>query len=160
MKNFDAIVIGAGQAGPGVASSLAGDGKRVALIELAEVGGTCLNHGCKPTKALRASAVVAHQARRAAEYGVQTGEVTVDFPVAIGRVHTIIDELRANLASWVDGLDNVDLIHGTAQLVTDPTGEAHRVTVNGETYTAAEVYLNVGARAAIPRYPASAPSPP
>lgn len=153
MRNFDAIVIGAGQAGPGVASSLAGAGKHVGLIELAEVGGTCLNHGCKPTKALRASAVVAHQARRAADYGVRTGEVTVDFPTAIGRVHRIIEEMRANLASWVDGVANLELIHGTAQLVTDPHAEAHLVTVNGETYTTPEVYLNVGARAGIPPLP-------
>ena len=90
MTAYDAIVIGAGQAGPGVAASLVADGKRVALIEMERAGGTCLNHGCKPTKALRASASVAHQARRAAEYGVGTGEVTVDFPAAIGRVRSII----------------------------------------------------------------------
>ena len=82
MATYDAIVIGAGQPGPGVAGALADEGKRVALIEMDRAGGTCLNHGCKPTKALRASAVVAHQARRAAEYGVHTGEVTVDFPAA------------------------------------------------------------------------------
>ena len=57
MAQYDAIVIGAGQAGPGVAGALAGDGKRVALIEMDRAGGTCLNHGCKPTKALRASAI-------------------------------------------------------------------------------------------------------
>ena len=72
MATYDAIVIGAGQPGPGVAGALADDGKRVALIEMDRAGGTCLNHGCKPTKALRASAAVAHQARRAAEYGVRT----------------------------------------------------------------------------------------
>ena len=122
MTDFDAIVIGAGQAGPGVASSLAAEGKSVALIEMAQPGGTCLNHGCKPTKALRASAVVAHQARRAAEYGVRTGEVSVDFGVAIARVHRIIDEMRGSLQSWLDGLDGLEYIQGQATLVADPTG--------------------------------------
>jgi pyruvate/2-oxoglutarate dehydrogenase complex dihydrolipoamide dehydrogenase (E3) component len=153
VEHVDAIVIGAGQAGPGVASALSSDGKHVVLAEMAEVGGTCLNHGCKPTKALRASAVVAHQARRSADYGVHTGEVTVDFPAAIRRVHTIIDKLRADLAGWVDGLDNVSLVHGTATLVTDPNGEAHRVSVAGQDYVTPMVYLDVGARATIPPLP-------
>ena len=91
MAHYDAIVIGAGQPGPGVAGALADEGKRVALIEMDRAGGTCLNHGCKPTKALRASAAVAHQARRAGAYGVNTGAITVDFPAAMSRMRSIID---------------------------------------------------------------------
>ena len=151
MTAYDAIVIGAGQAGPGVAASLAADGKRVALIEMERAGGTCLNHGCKPTKALRASASVAHQARRAAEYGVGTGEVTVDFPVAIGRVRSIIATMQQSLDDWISGLDGLDYIHGTAKLQSDPAGERHQVTVGDQVHTAPEVYLNVGARASQPR---------
>ena len=150
MTAYDAIVIGAGQAGPGVAASLAADGKRVALIEMERAGGTCLNHGCKPTKALRASASVAHQARRAAEYGVGTGEVTVDFPVAIGRVRSIISTMQQSLDDWISGLDGLDYIHGTAKLRSDPAGERHQVTVGDQVHTAPEVYLNVGARASQP----------
>ena len=123
MVDYDAIVIGAGQAGPGVAGSLAGEGKRVALIEMERAGGTCLNHGCKPTKALRASASVAHQARRAAEYGVNVGEVTVDFGVAINRVRSIISGLQQSLDDWLESIDGLDLLHGTATLVTDPAGQ-------------------------------------
>src|SRR6187200_259328 len=122
MATYDAIVIGAGQPGPGVAGALADEGKRVALIEMDRAGGTCLNHGCKPTKALRASAVVAHQARRAAEYGVHTGEVRVDLAVALSRVHTIIDRQRQDLVDWVEGVDNLTLRHGLARLETDPSG--------------------------------------
>ena len=102
VTELDVIVIGAGQPGPGVAAAKAQQGLRVALIEMEQVGGTCLNHGCKPTKALRASATVAHTARRAPDYGVHTGEVTVDFGAAIGRVHRIIDGMR-------DGLRRLDL---------------------------------------------------
>jgi pyruvate/2-oxoglutarate dehydrogenase complex dihydrolipoamide dehydrogenase (E3) component len=149
----DAIVIGAGQPGPGVAGSLADKGKRDALIEMEEVGGTCLNHGCKPTKALRASAAVAHQVRRAGEYGVRVGEPHVDFPAAMDRVWSIIDELRDSLAEWIDGVDILELIYGTARLVTDPDGVAHRVTIGDRELRAPEVYLNLGARAAVPPVP-------
>ncbi len=152
--SYAAIVIGAGQAGPGVAAALAGsaDG-RVALVEMDQVGGTCLNHGCKPTKALRASAMVAHSARRAAEYGVHTGEVTVDFGFAINRVHQIIEKEVSGLVDYVEGLDGVDLVHGRATLATDPTGAEHVVTVNGRRLTSSQVYLNVGARASVPPIP-------
>jgi pyruvate/2-oxoglutarate dehydrogenase complex dihydrolipoamide dehydrogenase (E3) component len=150
--HYDAIVIGAGQAGPGVAAALAEHG-RVAIVEMARVGGTCLNHGCKPTKALRASAVVAHQARKAAEYGVHTGEVTVDFGFAIARVHRIIEEQVSGLADYIDGVDGLELVHGTATLVTDPTGAEHVVTVDGRRLTTSQVYLNLGARALVPSMP-------
>ncbi len=153
MESYDAIVIGAGQAGPGVAAALAADGGSVALIERDRAGGTCLNHGCKPTKALRASAGIAHQARRAGEYGVHTGTVTVDFGAAIARVRRIIGELQASLDAWVTDLDGVDYILGTATLVADPTGGQHRVNVGDRELVAPKVYLNVGGRAAQPRIP-------
>jgi len=121
----DAIVIGAGQPGPGVAGALVEDGKRVALIEMDRAGGTCLNHGCKPTKALRASASVAHQARRAAAY-VNTSEVTVDFAAAMSRVRSIIDGLRDSLDDWLAGVDGLDLLHGTATVVTDVAANSIR----------------------------------
>jgi pyruvate/2-oxoglutarate dehydrogenase complex dihydrolipoamide dehydrogenase (E3) component len=150
--SYAAIVIGAGQAGPGVAAALAAEG-RVALVEMERVGGTCLNHGCKPTKALRASAVVAHQARRAADYGVHTGEVTVDFGFAIDRVHRIIAEEVSGLEDYIDSVEDLELVHGRATLTTDPTGAEHVVTVDGRRLTSSQVYLNVGARASVPPMP-------
>ena len=150
MSEYDAIVIGAGQAGPGVAAALAGDGQRTLLVEMEQVGGTCLNHGCRPTKALRASAVIAHHARRAAEYGVHTGEVTIDFPVAIQRVHKMIDKMRTDLRDWLIGVQGLDLVTGNATLVGDPAGRAHEVAVGGETHRTGKVYLDVGGRAAVP----------
>ncbi|HEX3199629.1 MAG TPA: FAD-dependent oxidoreductase, partial [Propionibacteriaceae bacterium] len=153
MAHYDAIVIGAGQPGPGVAGALVEDGKRVALIEMDRAGGTCLNHGCKPTKALRASASIAHQARRAAEYGVNTGDVTVDFAAAMTRVRSIIDGMRDSLDDWLAGVDGLDLLHGTATVVTDPAGEQHQVAVDDRHLTAQELYLNLGARATRPALP-------
>jgi len=153
MAHYDAIVIGAGQPGPGVAGALVEDGKRVALIEMDRAGGTCLNHGCKPTKALRASASIAHQARRAAEYGVNIGDVTVDFAAAMTRVRSIIDGMRDSLDDWLAGVDGLDLLHGTATVVTDPAGEQHQVAVDDRHLTAQELYLNLGARATRPALP-------
>ena len=129
------------------------DGKRVALIEMDRAGGTCLNHGCKPTKALRASAAVAHQARRAAEYGVNVGEVTVDFPAAMSRVRSIIDGLRDSLDGWLAGVAGLDQFHGTATVISDPAGQEHRVAINDQQLTAEQLYLNLGARASRPPIP-------
>ncbi|QGN34685.1 mercuric reductase [Microlunatus sp. Gsoil 973] len=152
MDRFDAIVIGAGQAGPGVAGDLAGRHDRVALIELEQVGGTCLNHGCRPTKALRASAQAAYRARRAADYGVHTGEVTVDFPAVMQRMHTMIDGWRSGLHDWLLSLEHLELIIGPAQLHTSGQGP-HRVTVGDRELEAPEIYLDVGARASAPPIP-------
>src|SRR3712207_5989179 len=150
MTSYDAIVIGAGQAGPGVADSLASEGKRTAIIEMERPGGTCLNHGCKPTKALRASATTAHQARRAAVYGVHTGEVTVDFGKASGRVRSIIGDMQASLDDWITSVDGLDYLHGRARLSTHANGDGHEVTLGDQVLTAPDVYLNLGARASFP----------
>ena len=152
MTDYDAVVIGAGQAGPGVAAARAQSGRRVALIEMEQVGGTCLNHGCKPTKALRASGVVAQQARRSAGYGVHTGEVRVDFGQAIGRVHRLIDGMRDSLRTWIDGVENLDLLSGSATLRTSADGP-HRIGIGDQELATDEVYLDVGSRATVPRIP-------
>jgi len=132
---------------------LAADGHRVALIEMDRAGGTCLNHGCKPTKALRASAAVAHQARRAAEYGVNTGEISVDFPAAMARMRSIIDGMRDSLDDWLAGVTGLDQFHGMATVMTDPTGQEHRVIVENQHVTSEQLYLNLGARASRPPIP-------
>lgn len=152
MERFDAIVIGAGQAGPGIAADLAGRRPRVALIELDQVGGTCLNHGCRPTKALRASALAAHRARRAGDFGVSTGEVTVDFGAVMQRMHTMIDNWVSGLRDWLAGLDNLELISGRAELRSSADGN-HQVTVGDRRLEAPEIYLDLGARAAAPPIP-------
>ncbi len=149
MEQFDAIVIGAGQAGPGVAAARAGEGRRTALIELDRVGGTCLNHGCKPTKALRASAVVARHVQRSAEYGVHVEGVHIEFGEAIHRVHTMIDNMRRSLQDWLDGVEGLEQFSGVARLETKQGG-LHLVHLDGVTLSAPEIYLDLGARASVP----------
>ncbi len=148
-ESFDAIVVGAGQAGPGVAYSLAGQGKKVAVIEMAQVGGTCLNHGCRPTKALRASGMAAHRARRAADYGVQTGAVSVDFPAVMQRMHTMIDSMRDSSLQGFADEDNIELIYQQATVRTSQSGP-HEVTIGDRVLSTERLYLDIGARAVVP----------
>ena len=95
MPAFDAIVIGAGQAGPSLAFRLAATGRRVAMVERDAVGGTCVNTGCTPTKTMIASAQVAHYARQAGRWGVRTAEVSVDLPAVVARKDKIVGQWRA-----------------------------------------------------------------
>lgn len=149
MKRYDAIVMGAGQAGPGVAGAFAADGQQVALTEADQLGGTCLNHGCRPTKALRASARIAHLARRAGDYGVRTGDVTVDFTAVMGRMHTMIDDMRAGIQDWLAGEERIDVYGGPSAFDGSSDG-VHRVRVDGQVLGSDRVYIDVGARASVP----------
>ncbi len=148
-QEFDAIVIGAGQAGPALAARLAGTGMKLAVIERARFGGTCVNTGCIPTKTLIASAYVAQQARRAAEYGV-----TIDGPVAVDmkRVKARKDEISgrssSNVEKWMRGLKNVTVFHGHARFES-----ARSVQVNGALLQAERIFVNVGGRALVPPMP-------
>ena len=147
-ETFDDIVIGGGQAGPALAGRLAGAGRRVAVIERRYLGGTCVNTGCRPTKTLIASAKVAAMTRRAAEFGVTTGPVAVDMRAVRARVKAIVLEGRQGLVSWLAELPNVTLIEGHAQFA-GPS----EVVVGGRRLTAERIFLNVGARPAVPELP-------
>ncbi|RBP09064.1 pyruvate/2-oxoglutarate dehydrogenase complex dihydrolipoamide dehydrogenase (E3) component [Roseiarcus fermentans] len=147
-RRFDAVVIGAGQAGPAMAGRFAGAGKSVAVVERERVGGTCVNVGCTPTKTLVASAYAAHLARRAADYGVSAGPVGVDFAAVRARMLAIVGDKRAGLESWLAGMPTCALIRGHARFVAP-----HAVEVGGETLEAEQIFINVGARAAIPDFP-------
>src|SRR3954462_12652964 len=107
----DAAVIGAGQAGPFLAMALAGRGENVVLIEARQLGGTCINNGCTPTKTLRKSARVAHMARRASDFGVRVGTVQVDFAAAMERMQQRVDAARGGLEKWIAGQPKVTLLH-------------------------------------------------
>ncbi|MBU8832617.1 FAD-containing oxidoreductase [Mycolicibacterium goodii] len=147
-RKFDAIVIGAGQAGPPLAGRLTAAGHTVAVIERKFVGGTCVNTGCIPTKTLVASAHAAHLARRGAEYGVGTGEVTVDMAKVKARKDKIMLDDRRGVESWLEGMDGATLIRGHARFV-DP----HTVDVDGELLSAERIFINVGGRAVTPDFP-------
>ncbi|ULN45503.1 FAD-containing oxidoreductase [Mycolicibacterium goodii] len=147
-RTFDAIVIGAGQAGPPLAGRLTAAGQTVAVIERKFVGGTCVNTGCIPTKTLVASAHAAHLARRGAEYGVGTGDITVDMAKVRARKDKIMLDDRHGVESWIEGMDGATLIRGHARFV-DP----HTVEVDGERLSAERVFINVGGRAVTPDFP-------
>jgi len=151
-QSFDAIVIGGGQAGPYLAARLAGAGRRTALIERRHLGGTCVNDGCQPTKTLVASARVAYLARRAADFGVSTGPVSVDMTAVRARKDQVVLASRHGLDSWMEGTENLTLIRGSAAFVSP-----HAVEVNGVVIEGREVFLNTGARPVVPDWARDVP---
>jgi pyruvate/2-oxoglutarate dehydrogenase complex dihydrolipoamide dehydrogenase (E3) component len=148
VQPFDAIIIGAGQAGPPLAGRLTAAGQRVAVIERKHVGGTCVNTGCIPTKTLVASAHAAHLARRGAEYGVGTGPVTVDMAKVKARKDGIMLEDRNGVQDWLDGMDGCTFFKGHARF-EDP----HTIRVGDDLLRGERIYLNVGGRAVVPDIP-------
>lgn len=145
VEQFDAIVVGAGQAGPALSARLSAAGWRVALVERHRFGGTCVNTGCIPTKALVASARVAHLARRAADFGVTIGgEVAVDFAAVMARKDRISGASAAGVERWVRGLEHATVIQGHARLAGP-----QRVRVGERELQAGKIFLDVGGRAAI-----------
>lgn len=113
-EHFDAIVIGAGQGGGPIARALAADGRKTALIEREYAGGTCVNWGCTPTKTMVASGRIAHLANRASDYGVSTGDVSVDMKVVRQRTRDIVTMFREGSRSGIDQTDGLEFIEGEA----------------------------------------------
>jgi pyruvate/2-oxoglutarate dehydrogenase complex dihydrolipoamide dehydrogenase (E3) component len=148
----DAAVIGAGQAGPFLAMALAGRGESVVLIEARQLGGTCINNGCTPTKTLRKSARVAHMARRAAEFGVHVGTVEVDFAAAMERMQQRVDAARGGLEKWIAREPKVTLLHAWGRL-TGKTDEGFTLLAGERPVKARRVFLNTGTRAFHPPIP-------
>ncbi|WP_205910819.1 FAD-containing oxidoreductase [Paroceanicella profunda] len=148
MERFDAIIIGTGQAAPPLAARLSAEGQRVAVIERKLVGGTCVNAGCTPTKALVASARVAEVARRAGAYGVRTAPPEIDMPAVTARLQAIAARSRTGVEAWLDGMAGVTLIRGHARL-----DGPRQVTVGARRLAAPRIFLNVGARPVVPDLP-------
>jgi len=148
-RTFDAIIIGTGQAGPSLAGRLTEAGQTVAIIERKFVGGTCVNTGCMPTKALVASAYAAHLARRGSDYGVMLGgDISIDMKRVKQRSHQVTLNARNNNETWLRGMDRCTFIEGHARLESPNT-----VRIGDEVITAPKIFLNVGGRAAIPDFP-------
>ncbi|ABO57063.1 FAD-containing oxidoreductase [Burkholderia vietnamiensis] len=147
-QHFDAIVIGTGQAGPPLAARLAGAGMKVAIVERGRFGGTCVNTGCIPTKTLIASAYAAHLARRAHEYGVSAGPVSVDMKAVKARKDAIAGRSNHGVEQWVRGLDHTTVLQGHARFE-----QADTVRVGDALLQAERIFINVGGRAQIPPIP-------
>lgn len=151
-RSFDAIVIGGGQAGPFLAARLADAGQTVALIERRFMGGTCVNDGCQPTKTLVASARVAWLARRAKDFGVSTGPVSVDMAAVKARKEKVVLASRQGLDYWMASTPNLTVFRGSAAFVS-PTA----VEVNGEVLEGRQLFLNTGARPVVPDWAKDVP---
>jgi pyruvate/2-oxoglutarate dehydrogenase complex dihydrolipoamide dehydrogenase (E3) component len=148
-RKFDAIIIGAGQAGPSLAGRLTSVGMSVAIIERHLFGGTCVNTGCKPTKTLVASAYAAHLARRGADYGVMIdAPVRIDMARVKARADKVIHDSRNGVESWLRGMDKCTVINGHARFESADT-----IRVGDELLTAPKTFLNVGGRAVVPDMP-------
>jgi pyruvate/2-oxoglutarate dehydrogenase complex dihydrolipoamide dehydrogenase (E3) component len=146
---FDAIIIGAGQAGPFLAGRLTAAGMNVALVERHLFGGTCVNTGCMPTKTLVASAYAAHLARRGADYGVVfDGSVRVDMPRVKARADTVAANARASVEKRLRSMERCTVIQGHARFEGP-----NRVRVGDRTLTSPRVFINVGGRASVPPLP-------
>lgn len=150
MERFDAIVIGTGQGGKPLAADLAKAGHRTAIIERGRVGGTCVVCGCTPTKTMIASARTAYVARRAATYGVEVGEVSVDMEVVRRRKRQIVDEWSEGSRKGLERHERLELVEGEARFTGRREIEVTRSDRDPRRLVADRVFINAGARPAIP----------
>lgn len=149
VEHFDAVVIGAGQAGPPLVNRLTEAGKKVAMIERDRFGGTCVNTGCTPTKTMVASAYVAHLAASAADYGIKIeGSIATDMARVKARKDQIVMTASHNVESWLKGMPNCIIYRGSARFTSPQTLE-----VGSQSLSADQIFLDVGARAVIPKIP-------
>ena len=148
IEAFDAIVIGAGQAGPALAARCSKEGLRTAVIERGHFGGTCVNVGCVPTKTLVASARAIHLARRGAEFGFSTGDIRVDMARVKARKDEQVMHSRQGVERWLRGLANCEVLVGEARFVAPAT-----LQVGDRRLTAPRIFVNVGGRAVRPELP-------
>lgn len=149
MASFDALIIGMGQAGPSLAARLSGAGMKVAVVERDKFGGTCVNDGCTPTKAMVASAYAAHVARRSEDYGVIVGGTPrVDMKRVKARKDEIVRRSRSGLEGWMNGLKGATVYRGHARFV----GRSE-VQVGSENLIAEKIFLNLGGRPFVPNLP-------
>ncbi|MDH3609896.1 MAG: FAD-dependent oxidoreductase, partial [Gammaproteobacteria bacterium] len=145
-KNYDAIVIGAGQAGPSLAACLTSENLKTAIIERNLFGGTCVNNGCIPTKTLVASARAAHMARRGDEFGVNiSGDIRVDMKKVKARKDAVVQQSNQGVTGWMKNMQGLDVYEGHAQFEN-----SNVINVNGEQLQADKIFINVGARARVP----------
>jgi pyruvate/2-oxoglutarate dehydrogenase complex dihydrolipoamide dehydrogenase (E3) component len=144
--SYDAIIIGTGQAGPFLTHRLATAGMKIAIIERKLFGGTCVNTGCIPTKTMVASAYAAHMARRAADFGVSTGGISVDMKRVKARKDEVSGKSRTGVEAWLKKMENCTVYEGHARFESP-----REVSVGLERLTAERIFINVGGRASVPK---------
>ena len=152
-ERYDAIIIGAGQAGNPLSTTLANAGWKTALIEREHVGGTCINEGCTPTKTMVASARVAYLARRAADYGVHAGPVTVDMVQVRQRKRDIVDSFRDGSQRRIESTPGLDLLFGEASFTSPHSVQIHLQDGGARQLAADKIFINAGARPFKPAIP-------
>ena len=150
-EKYDAIVIGSGQGANPLCGALAGAGLRTALIEREHVGGTCINEGCTPTKTMVASGRVAYLARRGAEYGVQTGAITIDMERIRQRKRDIVESFRSGSQKKIEQTANLELLFGEARFSGTKTVDVTLREGGQRTLSAEKIFINAGARPSVPR---------
>src|SRR5271165_370365 len=150
-QQYDAIIIGSGQAGTPLSTTLAAAGMHTALIERKHVGGTCVNEGCTPTKTMVASGRVAYLARRAADYGVHTGAISVDLQRVRQRKREVVDSFRNGSQSRIEKTANLDLIFGEARFTGPRTVEVRSSDGSLRLLAAKTFFINAGTRASRPK---------
>src|ERR1700680_2795673 len=150
-EQYDAVIIGSGQAGTPLSTALAEAGMRTALIERKHVGGTCVNEGCTPTKTMVASGRVAYLARRAGDYGVQTGPVSIDMVKVRQRKRKIVDSFRNGSRSKIEKTSNLELIFGEAHFVAPKTIDIRMQEACQLAMSAKYIFINAGTRASRPK---------
>ncbi len=153
IAHYDAVIIGAGQAGGPLSTALANAGWKTAIIEREHVGGTCINEGCTPTKTMVASARVAYLARRGADYGVQTGPITIDMIKVRQRKRDIVDSFRNGSQRRIECTPGVELLMGEASFTGPKTLEVRLKNGDVQQLTAETIFLNTGDRPAKPSIP-------
>src|SRR4051794_11649160 len=150
VEQFDAIVVGSGQAGTPLSTALARSGMKTALVEREYVGGTCVNVGCTPTKTMVASGRVAYLARRGADYGVHSGEITIDLRKVRDRKRKVVESFRSGSQKTIEKTQNLELIFGEARFTASKAIAVQLKDGGQRTLSAKYFFINAGTRASKP----------
>jgi pyruvate/2-oxoglutarate dehydrogenase complex dihydrolipoamide dehydrogenase (E3) component len=148
MTTYDAIIVGSGQGGLPLAQKLADIGWSVALIEKGQLGGSCINYGCTPTKTMISSARIAHYARTAPRFGVHPGAIKVNMAEVVARKNEVVASFRSGLQEGIDSRPTLTLYRGHARFAAP-----HEIDVNGEKLSSKKIFINTGTRPRIPPIP-------
>ncbi|NEU07969.1 mercuric reductase [Flavihumibacter sp. R14] len=150
MNKYDAIIIGSGQAGTPLAKKLALAGYKTALIEKRQIGGTCINTGCTPTKTMISSARLAYLARESQLLGIRTGTVSVDFKKVVTRKDKIVEQFRGSATRNLENVEGLDIFYGEASFTSDKTIKIQATGKRNILLESPKIFINAGAKPTVP----------